>query len=116
MSNSTRFKVTPIGPIPQEWGCVQIKDVVEPARKVTYGIASTGGVRRERGDPDPGAGLHQRVVEVSRFLSGIPNLHNQFRRSRVLPGDVLMCIVGYTGEANIVPDWITDANITQTIC
>ena len=112
--NSTRFKVTPIGPIPQEWGCVQIKDVVEPARKVTYGIVQPGAFDENGVILIRGQDYINGWSKLADFFRVSPNLHNQFRRSRVLPGDVLMCIVGYTGEANIVPDWITDANITQT--
>ncbi len=111
----TRFKQTEIGEIPEEWRSTTLKDVVDPARPVTYGIVqpgprTPGGVPLIRG---------QNYIEgwepVEGYYRVQSKLHRQYRRSITRPGDVLLCIVGATtGASARVPSWIPEANITQT--
>lgn len=112
MSNA--FTPSPIGPLPNDWACSQIREIVEPTRKVTYGIVQPGSFTENGVLLIRGQDYINGWVPLEEFFLVSPTLHNQFRRSRVQRGDVLMCIVGYTGEANVVPDWIKEANITQT--
>ena len=94
---------------------MKIADVVNPERKVTYGIVQPGayddnGVPLVRGQDYIG-----RWGSCSDFFLVTPELHQKYSRSVVRPGDVLLCIVGATtGSVNQVPDWLQEANITQT--
>jgi type I restriction enzyme S subunit len=82
---------------------------------VTYGIVQPGkfdqnGVLLIRGqDYISGWATEPEFFRVSE------NLHKQFIRSKTTKGDILICIVGATyGAVTVVPDWIEEANITQT--
>jgi type I restriction enzyme S subunit len=109
------FSDTQIGPIPKNWDVLTVSAVVSDDRPVTYGIVQPGdyidgGVPLIRGQNyingwDP----------LSEFFRVDPDLHEKYSRCVTRPDDVLLCIAGAnTGSVNMVPDWIEEANLTQT--
>jgi len=114
-ATGTVSKRTPLGTLPKEWGCVRIHDVVQETRRVTYGIVQPGdytplGVLLIRGQD-----YIKGWAEPDEFFRVARPLHELYKRSTTIGGDVLMCIGGATtGAVNVVPDWITEAKITQT--
>lgn len=111
----SRFKQTEIGEVPNEWSVVTLRDVVDEKRPITYGIVQPGahdpeGVLLIRGQDYIG-----RWRDPATYFRVARDLHEKFKRSRVGAGDVLLCIVGATtGATNIVPPFVSEANITQT--
>jgi len=109
------YKESKLGWIPKEWEEMILKDIVDRLSPVTYGIVQPGkfdqnGVLLIRGqDYISGWAMEPEFFRVSE------NLHKQFIRSKTTKGDILICIVGATyGAVTVVPDWIVEANITQT--
>ena len=106
---------TPLGTLPAGWRCLQLRDVVSESRKVTYGIVQPGeydskGVLLIRGQD-----YIKGWAEPDAFFRVSRTLHNAYKRSSTVAGDLLICIVGATtGATNVVPIWISEANITQT--
>ena len=97
------------------WDSKPLSELVHPSRQVTYGIVQPGdfdenGILLIRGqDYIKGWATLEDFFRVNR------QLHESYHRSVTRGGDVLMCIVGATtGAVNVVPDWIEEANITQT--
>ena len=111
----TKFKKTKLGEIPEEWKVVQIKDIVKKDKKVTYGIVQPGefdpnGILLIRGQD-----YINGWVDKSQFFRVKPKLHKSYIRAKTSAGDILICIAGVNvGAVNQVPDWIEEANITQT--
>jgi restriction endonuclease S subunit len=109
------FQATPIGTLPSDWRCIQLRYIVPESRKVTYGIVQPGehdsqGVLLIRGQD-----YIKGWAEPDAFFRVARPLHNVFKRSLTVAGDLLICIVGATtGATNVVPSWISEANITQT--
>ena len=109
------FQATPIGTLPSDWRCIQLRYIVPESRKVTYGIVQPGehdsqGVLLIRGQD-----YIKGWAEPDTFFRVARPLHNVFKRSLTVAGDLLICIVGATtGATNVVPAWIGEANITQT--
>jgi type I restriction enzyme, S subunit len=97
----TRFSVKPL-----------IELVVEE-RPITYGILKPG--------PDIEGGIpYVRVLDIKQSRLHVEQLRkttkeiaNQYRRSMLRPGDILVTIRGTVGRTCIVPDELTGANITQ---
>lgn len=88
-------------------------ELVDPARPITYGILKPG--------PDQPNGVrYVRVVDMTDGgiqLSGIKTtteaISNSYRRSLLMPGDLLMSIRGHVGRLAVVPAELEGANITQ---
>jgi type I restriction enzyme S subunit len=94
---------------------VALSELVHPNRPITYGIVqpgpdvSPGGVPLIRGK-DYSSGK----VDSSALYHVKPEIDAPYRRSKVLAGDILLSIVGYVGQAAVVPEELAGANITQT--
>jgi type I restriction enzyme S subunit len=109
------FKDSLLGRIPRGWETMCAAQLMQPGRKVTYGIVQPGHF-------SPGGALLVRGQDyingwqpVETFFRVSTSLHHQYSRSTILPGDALITIVGATtGATAVVPEWISEANITQT--
>ncbi len=88
-------------------------ELVVEERPITYGILKPG--------PDVKGGIpYVRVLDIKQSRLHVEQLHkttneiaNQYRRSMLRPGDILVTIRGTVGRTCIVPDELTGANITQ---
>ena len=101
---------------PDDWLIRQIGDIVDPNRRITYGIVQPGprfepeqGVPMIRGQDYSGG-----VVEDNDLYHVSPRLAASFDRAKVIGGDLLMSIVGYVGTVAEVPNSLSGANLTQT--
>jgi type I restriction enzyme S subunit len=104
-----------LGEIPEHWEVMKLKRIINPLRRITYGIVQPGkldlnGRYMVRGqDYSFGWANPDTIFRVS------PEIETPYKRSRLSAGDVLLTIVGAgIGNVAIVPDWLDGANITQT--
>ena len=109
----SRFKRTEIGEIPTEWELRDLDECITTGRPICYGILKpgkghVGGVPVIKVKNIKGG----QVVEDDLLLT-TPELDEQYRRSRLQAGDVLLTIRGTTGRVAIVPATLDQANITQ---
>ena len=99
--------------IPMDWRVVTMKDVCAPGRPITYGILKPGpeldeGVPYVRVADFPGNKLS--LANIKKTSS---EMDEQFRRSRLIPGDLLLSIRGSVGRLVEIPQALSGANITQ---
>lgn len=88
-------------------------ELIDPNRPITYGILMPG--------PDQANGVkYVRVVDMKEGgidLSGIrsttESISNEYRRSLLRTGDLLLSIRGHVGRTAVVPSQLHGANITQ---
>lgn len=113
--NTKGYKHTPIGWIPEDWETVNLEELVYRNRSIRYGIVQPGkytedGIFLIRGGDYSFGWVHEsKIFRVSR------ELESKYRNARVNKGDLLITIVGAgTGNIAIVPEWLHNANITQT--
>lgn len=98
---------------PSGWGLVTLRDIVLPDRPITYGILKPGpelddGVPYIRVADFPGDKLNPATVrKTSRQMD------EEFKRSRLRSGDLLLSIRGTVGRIVVIPDELENANITQ---
>ena len=107
------FKDSPLGRIPVEWSITTLNECVPTSAPICYGILMPGG-GHDGGVP---------VIKVKDIIGGrivqddilltAPKIDEQYRRSRLQAGDVLLTIRGTTGRVAIVPPELDGANITQ---
>lgn len=107
------YKDSPLGWIPREWTAKPLNDLVDQRRPVVYGILMPGQ-GHEGGVP---------VVKVKDIVGGrilldqllltSPAIDQEYKRSRLAPGDLLFTIRGSVGRTAFVPGQLEGANITQ---
>lgn len=90
-----------------------LREWIDPARPITYGILKPGP------DIDGGvpyvrvADMQDRGIRAAGVRRTTTTIANEYRRSTLRPGDLLMSIRGHVGRFAFVPDWLDGANITQ---
>jgi type I restriction enzyme S subunit len=97
----------------RSWPVTPLDEVIPKERPLTYGILMPG-------EDVEGGVLYVRVVDMKDGaidLSGIrrttPEISQQYKRSLLQSGDLLISIRGHVGRTAIVPRELTGANITQ---
>ncbi|HEY9868324.1 MAG TPA: restriction endonuclease subunit S, partial [Candidatus Obscuribacterales bacterium] len=98
---------------PAEWELVELRDLVSPDRPITYGILKPG--------PDQADGVpYVRVADYPKNCLQTTGLRRtskaideEFSRSRLRAGDLLLSIRGTVGRVIEVPEELTGGNITQ---
>ncbi len=109
-----RFRNDPkTGTSPHDWSVKALDELVEPQRPICYGILMPG-----QGYP---GGIP--VVKVKDIVDGYirtesllltsPSLDEEYKRSRLEEGDLLLTIRGTTGRVAVVPKCLHSGNITQ---
>ena len=92
-----------------------LEQLCESARKITYGVVKPGhevedGVRFIRG----GDVFQGRIAEdVLRTIS--PQLSDQYKRTILQGGELLVSLVGNPGEVAVVPERLAGANIARQV-
>lgn len=107
------YKESPLGWIPREWGFAALQEIVNPNRPIVYGIlmpgyGCDGGVPVVKVKDIRGG-----TIDESKLLLTSPQIDQEYRRSRLQPGDILLTIRGSVGRLAVVPSSLAEANITQ---
>jgi type I restriction enzyme, S subunit len=98
---------------PHDWPIRPLTEWIDPARPITYGILKPGP------DTDGGvpyvrvADMKDRGIELSGIRRTTTAIADQYRRSSLSSGDLLVSIRGHVGRFACVPDELSGANITQ---
>ncbi|QNI96388.1 restriction endonuclease subunit S [Synechococcus sp. RS9902] len=95
-----------------EWKKGFLSDMVTDP--ITYGIVQPGDFRKDGVPLIRGKDYMQGWTGEGDLFRVDPGLHEKYKRSKVTKGDILLSIAGYVGETAVVPEWIEEANITQT--
>lgn len=102
-----------IGEVPVHWEVTRLMYTTEQARPIMYGIVLPGpdvedGVPIVKGgDVKPGR------LTLESLSRTTPEIEGGYVRSRLKAGDVVFSIRGTVGEAELVPEEIAGANLTQ---
>lgn len=98
--------------LPDKWTYARADDVVKPGTVVTYGIVLPGP-RLDDGVPYVrGLDIENGQVLVDQLWKTTPAIAAKHERSRLEPGDVLLCIIRHLKVA-IVPKSLRGGNLTQ---
>jgi type I restriction enzyme S subunit len=102
-----------IDQIPEGWDISTLQDCCVPGRPITYGILKPGpeldeGVPYIRVADFPGNRLHLNSIKKTT-----PEIDLQYKRARLVSGDLLLSIRGSVGRLIVIPPSLEGANITQ---
>jgi len=91
----------------------KLHDFVSNTAPICYGILKPG-LHVEKGVPVVKVkNIQSGQINTSDLLRTTQEIDDQYKRSRIQPGDLLLTIRGSTGRVAIVPAELTSANITQ---
>ncbi|MGI0499421.1 restriction endonuclease subunit S [Limnospira platensis] len=111
----SEWKETEIGLIPSDWHIDKLENHVQPQRGITYGIVKVGdfvpgGVPVIRGgDIRDGSIVFDDQKRVAEEVS------NQFRRTILQGGEILLNLIAEPGHAAIVPDELMSSNVSRDV-
>ncbi|MEL7069316.1 MAG: restriction endonuclease subunit S [Cyanobacteria bacterium J06581_3] len=102
-----------IGEVPEHWNVLPLMRLTPDDRKIMYGIVLPG--------PDFPGGIpivKGGDVKVDRLQRNLlsrtnPDIEARYVRSRLKKGDIVYSIRGGIGDAELIPEEIEGANITQ---
>jgi type I restriction enzyme S subunit len=104
-----------LGEVPAHWEVSPLKWLTPPDRAIMYGIVLPGpdvgkGIPIVKGgDVKPGR------LSLDQLCWTTPEIETPFARARLRPNDIVYSIRGSIGDAELVPDALIDANITQDV-
>ena len=109
------YKDSPLGIIPQEWEVKRLEDVVDPNRKISYGIVQTG-------EPSPNGIPCIRVIDLvdgkidkMRLITTSEEINRSYRKTIVKSGDIVMALRGKVGESVLITDELLGCNLTRGV-
>ncbi|WP_242077108.1 restriction endonuclease subunit S [Brevundimonas diminuta] len=101
--------------LPEGWSEVAVNDLTDAHAPICYGVLKPG----ERDDAIVPmvrvTDIRGDVLERSQLMLISHQLDEEFSRSRISGGDVLLSIQGTVGRVAVVPDDMPAANISRTI-
>jgi type I restriction enzyme S subunit len=112
MSNRPGYKHTQIGWIPTDWDVTKLSKMVE--RSICYGVVQPGeddlqGIKFIRGGDIVDGTISKDVRIISKKVA------DQYKRTYLRGGELLISLVGYPGETAIVPNEYIGANIARQV-
>jgi type I restriction enzyme S subunit len=104
-----------ISALPQKWITAPLISLINPSRPMTYGVLKPG--------PDVDDGVPLVKTEnvqfrhvITEFKSKIsPLLDQEYRRTRLSGGEVLLTLVGSIGRCAIAPASLAGANLSRSV-
>ena len=102
-----------LGELPEHWGVKRLHQLSDPRRPIMYGIVLPGPDVEEGvyivkgGNCEPGGLRPERLSRTTREIEA------RHARSRLRPGDIVFAIRGGVGAAELIPQELEGANLTQ---
>ncbi len=101
--------------LPHGWADTTLDAITCAESPICYGVLKPG-------DPNPGGVRMVRVTDIrtnelveAGLVTISDALDQEFHRSRIKAGDVLISVQGTVGRVAVVPENLTNANISRTI-
>ncbi|ADC64153.1 restriction endonuclease subunit S [Allochromatium vinosum] len=104
-----------LGEVPEHWVIVPLKHLTAPGRDIMYGIVLPGP-NVDNGVPIvKGGDVRPHRLRLELLNRTTEAIEAPYARARLRPSDIVYSIRGSIGDAELVPDELLDANITQDV-
>ena len=102
-----------LGEVPAHWDVVPLMHLTQPGRPIMYGIVLPGPDVPDGIPIVKGGDVKSHRLRLELLNRTTPEIEAPYARARLKPGDIVYSIRGTIGDAELVPDELLDANITQ---
>jgi len=99
--------------VPDIWAIAELRWLCQPGRPITYGILKPGPEQTVGVPYVRVADFPNDILKLGTIRKTTQHIADQYRRSSLLAGDVLLSIRGTVGRTCRVPKELAGANITQ---
>ncbi len=96
--------------LPEGWTREKLSDITK--EKISYGIVQAGS-HIEDGVPYIKSSNVGGKIDLNQLQRTSQEIHHKYRRSAVHPNDIVFSLRGNIGQLSIVPEEISEANLTQ---
>ncbi len=95
------------------WSLVQLGELTEPTSPITYGVIKPG----EEGDVlfVRGGDISDGNIRINQLRTITKEISEQYSRTLLKGGELLMCLVGQPGQVAIAPHNLAGANIARQV-
>ena len=106
------YKQTEVGVVPEEWEVPYLRQHL--LQDATYGVVKAGTFQRtgiqmlRSGEIKNGA-----IIEDHPLIT--PEKSQEYSRTILKKNDVVIALVGYPGEAAVIPERLVGANISRAV-
>lgn len=104
-----------LGKVPQHWEVVPLMRLTEPGRNIMYGIVLPGPNVEDGVPIVKGGDVRPHRLRLELLNRTTYEIESPFARARLKPNDIVYSIRGTIGDAELVPEELLDANITQDV-
>ncbi|AXA37898.1 restriction endonuclease subunit S [Rhizobium leguminosarum] len=104
-----------LGHVPKHWEIVPLMRLTEPGRNIMYGIVLPGPSVEDGVPIVKGGDVRPHRLRLELLNRTTVEIERPFARARLKPNDIVYSIRGTIGDAELVPDELMDANITQDV-
>lgn len=102
-------------PLPSFWKKFALEQLVEPERGIPYGIVQTGNAV-DKGVPTVRCGdVKNLFIDTSGLKVVSPEIEQDYKRTRLKGGEVLLAIRGSVGNVAVAPESLRDCNISREV-
>jgi len=101
--------------IPQTWNSLSLGELTAETRPICYGVLKPGDFRDDGVPLIRVTDISENWFDASRMIRISRTLDEEFRRSRLRGGEILISIQGTIGRVAMVPPEYAGANISRTI-
>lgn len=114
-SNSTKFKDSELGKIPNEWNVIKLKDCINPDTIITYGIVQPGPDVQNGIPYIRNCDMGENMVFSDKVLRTSKKIDSAYQRSKVKEGEIICAIRAVVGKVLLVPKELNNANLSRGI-
>ncbi|MCW5635697.1 MAG: restriction endonuclease subunit S [Rubrivivax sp.] len=104
-----------LGEVPARWRVVPLMHLTEASRPIMYGIVLPGPDVEDGIPILKGGDVKPHRLKLELLNRTTPEIEAPYARARLRPRDIVYSIRGTIGEAELVPNELEGANITQDV-
>lgn len=116
-SNTESLKALPanLPVLPEEWSYVPLEEIVQPDRRISYGIVQPGSETLTGVPVIRVNNIRGNRINTSDVLRVQPEIEQKYNRTRLIGGEVLLTLVGTLGECAVVPQDLQGWNVARAV-
>ncbi len=107
------YKVSAVGVIPSDWEVKRLEEIVDPKRKISYGIVQTGETVKDGIMCIRVIDLVDGQIDRSKLITTSKEISESYKRTILVEGDIILALRGKVGESVYIDHSLKGCNLTR---